>query len=126
MSNFRRSLPLFLDYVLLIVGATIQAIGLRLFMVPANLANGGVTGISQLINHFTGWPIGLMVLIGNFPLFLLGGASSAGAALRCAQPLPCWSIRWSSTCCRVCKYSPGMGSRMIFFSIRFMALWSAG
>jgi uncharacterized membrane-anchored protein YitT (DUF2179 family) len=25
-----------------------------------------------LINHFTGWPIGLMVLIGNIPLFILG------------------------------------------------------
>jgi uncharacterized membrane-anchored protein YitT (DUF2179 family) len=31
-----------------------------------------VSGISQLINHFTGWPIGLMVLIGNLPLFLIG------------------------------------------------------
>ena len=54
------------------VGASIQAIGLRLFFVPANLASGGVTGISQLVNHFTGWPIGLMVLIGNLPLFALG------------------------------------------------------
>lgn len=39
---------------------------------PADLASGGVSGISQLINHFTGWPIGVMVLIGNVPLFLLG------------------------------------------------------
>lgn len=64
--------PFILDYVLLLIGAIIQAIGLRVFLVPANLANGGVTGISQLINHFTGWPIGLMVLIGNLPLFLIG------------------------------------------------------
>jgi uncharacterized membrane-anchored protein YitT (DUF2179 family) len=68
----KRFWPYFFDYALLLIGATIQAIGLRLFLVPANLASGGVTGISQLINHFTGWPIGLMVLIGNFPLFLLG------------------------------------------------------
>ena len=94
MSNFRRSLPLFLDYVLLIVGATIQAIGLRLFMVPANLANGGVTGISQLINHFTGWPIGLMVLIGNFPLFLLGWRFLGGRrfALRTASAVLVYSL----------------------------------
>jgi uncharacterized membrane-anchored protein YitT (DUF2179 family) len=45
---------------------------LRLFLVPANLASGGISGISQLINHYTGWPIGLMVFIGNLPLFLLG------------------------------------------------------
>jgi uncharacterized membrane-anchored protein YitT (DUF2179 family) len=31
-----------------------------------------VSGISQLINHYTGWPIGTMVLIGNIPLFVLG------------------------------------------------------
>jgi uncharacterized membrane-anchored protein YitT (DUF2179 family) len=31
-----------------------------------------VSGIAQLINHFTGWPIGLMILLGNIPLFALG------------------------------------------------------
>ena len=71
-TSFKHSLPYFLDYALLLVGAMIQGLGLRLFLIPANLASGGVSGISQLINHFTGWPIGLMVLIGNFPLFLIG------------------------------------------------------
>ena len=60
------------DYLLIALGALIQAVSLRIFFVPANLASGGVSGIAQLINHFTGWPIGLMVLIGNVPLFLLG------------------------------------------------------
>jgi len=60
------------DYGLIAVGMLIQAVGLRLFLVPAQLASGGVSGISQLINHFTGWPIGLMVLVGNLPLFVLG------------------------------------------------------
>ncbi len=68
----KKSWPLIRDYVLILLGAIIQAIGLRLFLVPADLASGGVTGISQLINHFTNWPIGVMVLIGNIPLFLLG------------------------------------------------------
>jgi uncharacterized membrane-anchored protein YitT (DUF2179 family) len=60
------------DYLLIGISSLIQAFSLRVFFVPANLASGGVSGISQLINHFTGWPIGLMVLIGNIPLFLLG------------------------------------------------------
>ena len=60
------------DYILIALGALIQAVSLRIFFVPANLASGGVSGISQLINHFTGWPIGLMILIGNIPLFALG------------------------------------------------------
>lgn len=64
--------PSIRDYALVILGALLQAIGLRLFLVPANLASGGISGISQLIHHFTGWPIGLMVFLGNVPLFLLG------------------------------------------------------
>jgi uncharacterized membrane-anchored protein YitT (DUF2179 family) len=68
----KRSWPLFRDLGVILIGALAQAVGLRLFLVPADLASGGVSGISQLINHFTGWPIGLMVLIGNIPLFLLG------------------------------------------------------
>jgi uncharacterized membrane-anchored protein YitT (DUF2179 family) len=40
--------------------------------VPAYLVSGGVSGAAQLINHLTNFPIGLMVLIGNIPLFILG------------------------------------------------------
>ena len=60
------------DYFLIALATLIQAISLRLFFIPADLTSGGVSGISQLIHHFTGWPIGLMVLIGNIPLFALG------------------------------------------------------
>jgi uncharacterized membrane-anchored protein YitT (DUF2179 family) len=95
MSPFlKRFLPYFLDYVLLLIGATVQAVGLRLFLVPANLASGGVTGISQLFNHFTGWPIGLMVLIGNLPLFLIGWRFLGGRrfALRTAFAVLVYSL----------------------------------
>ena len=64
--------PTIRDYVLIVVAALIQALSLRLFFIPANLASGGVSGIAQLINHFTGWPIGFMILLGNIPLFALG------------------------------------------------------
>lgn len=60
------------DFALIIVGSLAQAVGLRIFLVPAHLASGGVSGIAQIINHYTDWPIGVMVLIGNIPLFMLG------------------------------------------------------
>ena len=72
MNSLKRSWPWIRDLGLIIIGSLAQALGLRLFLVPANLASGGVSGISQLINYFTGWPIGLMVFIGNVPLFLIG------------------------------------------------------
>ena len=60
------------EYAFVILGSLIQALALRIFFIPADLASGGVSGISQLINHYSGWPIGLMTFIGNVPLFLLG------------------------------------------------------
>jgi uncharacterized membrane-anchored protein YitT (DUF2179 family) len=72
MNSFKQSWLPIRDYILILTGALVQAVALRLFMVPAQLASGGISGISQLINHFTGWPIGLMVFIGNIPLFSLG------------------------------------------------------
>lgn len=62
----------FRDYALITAGAVLQAIAIRLFLVPANLVNGGVAGVAQIINHYTGWPIGVMIFIGNLPLFVLG------------------------------------------------------
>jgi len=94
MNSFNKFWPLFLDYALISIGAIIQAIGLRLFLVPANLASGGVSGISQLINHYTDWPIGLMVLIGNIPLFVLGWRFLGGSrfALRTAFAVIVYSL----------------------------------
>jgi uncharacterized membrane-anchored protein YitT (DUF2179 family) len=60
------------DYGLILAGAVIQAIAMRLFLIPAELVSGGVSGAAQIINSFTKWPIGLMVFVGNAPLFVLG------------------------------------------------------
>lgn len=94
MSSLKRFWPQFFDYFLIALGAATQAVALRLFLVPANLASGGVSGISQLINHYTGWPIGLMVLIGNIPLFLLGLRFLGGRrfALRTALAIVVYSL----------------------------------
>ena len=60
------------DYLLIILGALVQALSLRLFLIPSELVSGGISGLAQLINHYTSFPIGLMVLLGNIPLFILG------------------------------------------------------
>jgi uncharacterized membrane-anchored protein YitT (DUF2179 family) len=60
------------DYFLILVGSSLQAVSLRTFLVPARLASGGISGLAQIINSFTNWPIGIMVLLGNLPLFIMG------------------------------------------------------
>jgi uncharacterized membrane-anchored protein YitT (DUF2179 family) len=84
----------FKDYFFIILGTLIQAIAIRLFFIPANLASGGVGGIAQLINFYTGWPIGLMVFIGNVPLFGLGWRQLGGRrfAVRTAVAIVSYSI----------------------------------
>ena len=81
-------------YLFILVGALIQALAMRLFLVPAQLVSGGISGASQLINHYTGWPIGLMVLIGNAPLFVLGWRYLGGPrfALRTAVAVVAFSF----------------------------------
>jgi uncharacterized membrane-anchored protein YitT (DUF2179 family) len=90
----RKYLPTIRDYVVIIIAAMLQALSLRLFFIPANLASGGVSGISQLINHFTSWPVGLMILIGNIPLFALGWRFLGGHrfALRTAVAIFTYSV----------------------------------
>ena len=82
------------DFLLIFVGAALQAISLRLFLIPAHLATGGVSGLAQIINYYTGFPIGVMVLLGNIPLFVLGWRYLGGPrfALRTAFAVVSFSI----------------------------------
>jgi len=90
----KKYFPTFRDYALIIIASLLQALSLRLFFIPAQLASGGVTGISQLVNYFTGWPVGLLILIGNIPLFLLGWRFLGGYrfALRTATSIVTYSL----------------------------------
>ena len=90
----KKYFPTLRDYALIIIAALLQALSLRLFFVPAHLASGGVSGISQLINYFTGLPIGLMILIGNIPLFILGWRFLGGYrfAMRTATAILTYSL----------------------------------
>lgn len=59
-------------YGILLCGALIAALGLSLFLVPANLVSGGISGIGLIIHALTGFPVGFMMLILNIPLFIVG------------------------------------------------------
>jgi len=60
------------DYLFIILGALVQAVAMRLFLIPGLMVSGGISGAAQIIQFFTGWPIGVMVILGNLPLFILG------------------------------------------------------
>lgn len=66
------SLKWFKAYSLILVGAFIMASGFVLFITPHNIVPGGVYGISIVIHHYTGWPIGMTALAFDIPLTLIG------------------------------------------------------
>lgn len=69
----------FVTYFLLTVGAVVSAIGVIVFMAPFQIAPGGVSGVAVILNHLDPrLPIGLMVLIGNIPIQILGFRTLGG------------------------------------------------
>ena len=82
------------DYLLILLGAFLQALSMRLFLVPASLVSGGISGIAQILHYTIGWPIGLVVLLGNIPLFIVGWRYLGGPrfALRTMLSIAAFSI----------------------------------
>ncbi len=60
------------DLFYLVAGATVLALAMVFFLIPADLAAGGVSGLALVLHHYTGWPIGAMTFAFNVPLFFLG------------------------------------------------------
>lgn len=57
---------------MVITGAIIMAIGLEQFLVPNNILDGGIVGISIIVSHLSGLPLGLFIFLLNIPFFFLG------------------------------------------------------
>ncbi len=53
------------------VGSCLFALGFYTFAEKAGFAPGGITGISLMIRHFTGVPLGGMMLLLNVPIILI-------------------------------------------------------
>lgn len=60
------------DYALVIAGALLQAVGTWLFTIPGALVSGGVFGLAQIIYYKFGIPVGIVTIVFNIPLFVLG------------------------------------------------------
>jgi uncharacterized membrane-anchored protein YitT (DUF2179 family) len=70
--NYSGFLRGFLRFLTLEVGAALAAIGLEEFLIPNHIIDGGVTGISIMLNYITRIPLGLFIVCLNIPFLLLG------------------------------------------------------
>ncbi len=62
----------FLTYSMIIIGAFIMAAGFVLFITPYKIVPGGVYGISIIIHHMLGTPVGLVALCFDIPITIIG------------------------------------------------------
>ncbi len=60
------------EYFFIAVGTFLVALGIYYFLVPENLATGGVSGLSIVINNYLSIPISLINLILNIILLIVG------------------------------------------------------
>lgn len=56
----------------IILGALMMAIGLEMFLVPNNVIDGGITGVSIMLSYKTGISLGFFIFALNLPFFFLG------------------------------------------------------
>ncbi|WP_336990700.1 YitT family protein [Bacillus infantis] len=58
--------------VFITLGALLMATGLEIFLIPNQVIDGGITGISIMLSHITGIKLGLFLFVLNLPFIYLG------------------------------------------------------
>lgn len=56
----------------MLIGAAFVSIGLEIFLVPNNIIDGGIVGISIILSHLTGFTLGIFLFLLNLPFLLVG------------------------------------------------------
>ena len=74
----KRIWPVLRDYMMITIGAVLVAASVNMFLTPNDVVVGGVTGGAQLLQSALGTPIGLVTLIANIPLFIIGFRALGG------------------------------------------------
>ena len=61
-----------LHFLMITVGTFVYSVALEMFLVPNLVLDGGLTGISLMINYQTGILLGLLTFLLNIPFVVLG------------------------------------------------------
>ena len=61
-----------LPFFAITIGALIASFSLEEFLIPSTILDGGVTGVSMILNQLFGKGIGIFIIVINIPFFLIG------------------------------------------------------
>jgi len=60
------------NYLFIITGTIVLALGVVGFFLPNNLITGGTAGLSLLLHYVTGYTVGTLLIAVNIPLLIIG------------------------------------------------------
>ena len=72
MSRIRITKEAAYQYLLIILGSLVYAVGQLYFIKPLHIPMGGVSGLALVSNYLWSLPIGVVTIVLNIPLFFLG------------------------------------------------------
>lgn len=58
--------------IMILLGASLVAVGLEIFLAPNQVIDGGITGISMIFSHLSGVKLGIFLFLLNLPFLFLG------------------------------------------------------
>lgn len=56
----------------MIIGSALVSVALEIFLVPNNIIDGGIVGISIILSHLSHFPLGIFLVLLNLPFLLIG------------------------------------------------------
>jgi len=59
-------------FVFIIIGAALVSVALEIFLIPNRIVDGGVIGISIMGSYLSSMPVGIFIVLLNFPFFFVG------------------------------------------------------
>ncbi|WP_230868669.1 YitT family protein [Iocasia frigidifontis] len=70
MKKKKKIKRLLFDILGITVGSALAALSLVIFLIPNRIAAGGISGLATIIYYLTEFPVGILTLVLNIPLFI--------------------------------------------------------
>lgn len=70
--RIKNKLRIVYRFIFLFLGAGCASAGLELFLIPNNIIDGGILGISIMSSYLTKYPLGLFIFFLNVPFLVIG------------------------------------------------------
>ena len=85
----------FKKYFTIFIGALIASVGLEIFLIPNEVIDGGVVGLSIMAQTLSGFSIGMFLIIFNLPFLYLGYKQIGRSFAIATMVAICFLAGWS-------------------------------